>query len=75
MADVNQKKARKFVEGRWLYDSDEDLTDKERKEIAESRNPQKTREEIWEEKGTWDKTKKMLKGAWYGDKRKKNQNK
>lgn len=53
------------------YDSDLDLSKKERKEIGESRDPQETREKIWKKKGGWDKTKKMLKSAWYGDKRKK----
>lgn len=50
------------------YDSDKDLSDDERKKIARSRNPRKERKKIWEKKGAWDKTKKMMKSAWYGDK-------
>lgn len=54
-----------------LYDSDKDLTLAEQKKIKKSRRPSKTRDDIWEEKGTWKKTKKMMKGAFYGDKRAK----
>lgn len=53
------------------YDSDKDLTDAERSKIRNSSNPSKTREKTWEKKGVWDKTKKMLKSGWYGDKQKK----
>lgn len=54
------------------YDSDKDLTAEERKKIRYSENPKKTRKKIWEERGLWDKTKKMVKSAYYGDKRDKN---
>lgn len=54
------------------YDSDKDLTSEERKKIQYSENPKKTRKKIWEERNIWDKTKKMLKSAYYGDKRDKN---
>ena len=53
------------------YDSDEDLTKEEREQIEQSYNPDKTRKNIWKKKGTWDKTKRMMKSAWYGDKQKK----
>lgn len=53
------------------YDSDSDLTEKERKKIKYSSNPDKVRKELWEKKGAWDKTKKMMKTGWYGDKRRK----
>lgn len=53
------------------YDSDKDLTKKEQEKINYSRDPKKTREDIWETKGTWKKTKKMLKSGFYGDKKSK----
>jgi hypothetical protein len=54
------------------YDSDEDLTAEDRKKIKESLRPDKTRDKLWEKKGVWDKTKKLLKSKWYGDKQAKN---
>ena len=53
------------------YNSDDDLTKEERKRIKYSANPDKTRKEIWKNKGFFEKTKKMLKGMAYGDKTKK----
>ena len=53
------------------YDSDEDLNKQEREKIEYSSDPDKTRKQIWKKKGTWDRTKRMLKDAVYGDKRNK----
>jgi len=53
------------------YDSDKDLTKAEQKKIEYSRNPSKAREKIWDKKGLWKKTKKLVKSGWYGDKQKK----
>ena len=66
---MGNKKVKKIADSMWKYDSDEDLSEKERRKIKESQRPDKTREDIWEEKGTWDKTKKLIKSGWYGDKR------
>lgn len=54
-----------------LYDSDKDLTLAEQKKIKYSSDPEKTRQEIWDNKGKWKKTKKLLKAGFYGDKQNK----
>jgi hypothetical protein len=51
------------------YDSDEDLTDKEKKAIKRAEGDDTVRKNIWKKKGFWDKTKKMMKSAYYGDKK------
>lgn len=53
------------------YDSDEDLTSEERETIKNSPIPSKTRNELWDKKDIWSKTKKLMKSSWYGDKRSK----
>lgn len=58
------------------YDSDEDLDETTRKKIKSQENTfdysgaEKTRKAGWENAGTYPKLKRMVKGAWYGDKRK-----
>lgn len=53
------------------YDSDEDLTEEQRKKIRESSDPEATRTAAWEEADMYPKLKKTMKGMWYGDKRAK----
>jgi len=53
------------------YNSDKDLTKKEQNKIKYSKDPSSAREKIWESKGNWKKTKKLLKSGWYGDKQDK----
>jgi hypothetical protein len=52
------------------YNSDDDLTAKERKELKKAEGNEVVRKNIWKKKGFWDKTKKMMKSAYYGDKNK-----
>jgi hypothetical protein len=55
------------------YDSDEELDENTRKKIEDSSSPMeadKVREEAWGKQDTYPKLKRLVKGAWYGDKRK-----
>lgn len=59
------------------YDSDEDLDEETQKTIKSKENTfdyggaEKERNDAWEKSGTYPKLKRMVKGSWYGDKRKK----
>jgi hypothetical protein len=53
------------------YDSDEDLPEDERKKIKDSYHPDKDRQAAWDKADMYPKIKKFVKGAWYGDKRNK----
>lgn len=55
------------------YDSDEDLPEDTRKKLQDQ-GPvaaEETRQAAWEKQDMYPKLKRSLKGAWYGDKRKK----
>lgn len=58
------------------YDSDEDLDKETQAKIKAQENSfsygeaNKTRKEAWENSSVYPKLKRMVKGAWYGDKRK-----
>jgi len=71
MGDSGGRKAKALKTILSQYDSDKDLSKEEQDKIKYSRHPDKEREKLWGKKGMWDKTKKMMKSAYYGDKRSK----
>ena len=65
MAYKKWKKTMEFNDPQ--YDSDKDLTLAEQKKIRNSKNQDRIREETWDTKDFWKKTKKFLKKGVYGD--------
>lgn len=57
------------------YDSDQDLPEDSQKKIRDASysRQQAVRDEEWNKQGTFPKLKRMVKGAYYGDKRKPNE--
>lgn len=73
MANMKKKISNYFEPG---YDSDEDLDASTRAEINNTGSPsvaEGIRRKAWENADAFSKIKKTLKGAYYGDKRKKNE--